>query len=111
MTDRHSFTVSMRLFAVFLLLAIGLQAVPSGDLPLARDHGSAFGAASFESAVARQTDTATTEVVPRALRSFDTVENRFSVVPTNVWRWADPAAPSPWAIASPLYRPRPPPLA
>lgn len=112
MIGRASFTSSMRLFVVVLLVAIGLQAVPSGDLPIVRDHGSAFSASSFESAVARQTDTVTTAVSPHVLPPPNGLEqlSRVAAVGT-VWRAADVTSLSAWAIASPPYLPRPPPQA
>ena len=66
-TDPRSISALMRLFLALLLATIGLQAVPAGNIPIERDHGSAFSASSLDTAVARQVDRIETQVVAQPL--------------------------------------------
>ena len=103
----------MRLFLAFLLAAVGMQAVPSGDLPIDRDHGSAFSASSIDSAVARQVDRITTEIVGQPVPPADrdgTVSRRLAVIVAGHGWYAAPTAVLPMlTVAAPPYMPRPPP--
>ena len=58
-------SISIRLIAAFLLLAIGWHAAPITELPLRPEHGSAFSAATRDVALApRQESSAEQRVLP-----------------------------------------------
>ena len=113
MTDRRSSSAVLRLFIALLLATIGLQAVPSGDLSIERDQGSAFSASTLDSAVARQLDRVEIETVAQPmLPPPDSVITSVAITSAGPGWHAklDPELPV-FAVASPPYLPRPPPSA
>lgn len=106
----------LRLFLALLLATIGLQAVPSGDLSIERDHGSAFSASSIDSAFARQLDRTEVDTVAQPVLP---PPDRDGMVPLRasaaIADRGGQFAPAPTllalAVSSPPYLPRPPPHA
>jgi len=106
----------MRLFLALLLATIGLQAVPAGDIPIEREHGSAFSASSLDTAVARQLDRIETQAVAQPLPPppGDTDARSLPAEASGLghdWHVGPlPRLPA-LALAASLYLPRPPPQA
>lgn len=104
----------MRLFLALLLATIGLQAVPAGDIPIERDHGSAFSASSLDTAVARQVDRIETQAVAQSLppppgdRDARALPTEASGSEQDWQAGALPRLPA-LAFAAAPYLPRPPP--
>lgn len=106
----------MRLFLALVLATIGLQAVPAGDLPLQRDHGSAFSASSLDTAVARQVEWIETQSIAQPLLPPPVDDDlRLLRVETSGhghdWHVGAPPHLPALALAASPYLPRPPPRA